>query len=478
LPEPELRVGNTVPDSPVGDNHSIVRNFLNNYSVSQLDALASNPREYVLRKMSDTARREIYVAVEDVLDQISYRGPLKKRAGELAVYVEPHPGDEYRWQLAALFCDTVILRRPRWAPTFDFHSLRQTCLTDFESTHRRPPSAASTNLSAEDIAFIDSTLDDIEADSPSLTTADFVEWRDRVLVDTLANLIRFLIHLSAVGSYSRVLIADPHITAASDTLDSLKGLYWWNGGWHVCDEGWTQSPPIGVSTFSESLHNIKASWHSIEEVLHSYAVAPNSIGHYPIVPSNSDARAVAIEFYSRFHRLHFDTPLVGMAPQADLKDLPNDDADWRPTWYDEVLVSAFPSVSTANASAFDYLHNLPQIEEFRDDLRGWVRLDPSNIKQAQLLLEEVSYRMRRRAGAAADRLLDATKSSKSKVRRTRNTATVNLALGFITNPANPGNFWAAGRSISAAKRDFDPTSKLNATELALLTLAEGKIPGT
>jgi hypothetical protein len=358
-----------------------------------------------------------------------------------------------------------------------------------EAPAQRQPSAPTTSeivdsaFSAKDPAEISDVLDEIydaivdEAFFPSRTEIE--AWRDRVLPEAVASTARFMVHLAAVGRRGNVSLVSPDLSNSAYVLRVLKDVYWWDGDWHVDDShGFGgRRKPSEAKTFGDILSDFMIyTAQECAEALGSYAVAPkDGLGHLPLVPASTRSRDVAIQFYSRYRRLDFRLPLINVGVPGEPYHALGGRIESRPAFYDEVALLAFPALATADASAFEYIHDLPQLEQFRDEVRRWCRIDADNAADVKEALNEVAYRMQQRAEAASEMLFNAKESGRKKIRRAGTTGIVSTGIGFITG-GGAGPAWNAVRSVSAAKRDADPTARLMGTDLVLLTLSDGRRP--
>jgi hypothetical protein len=459
------------------------REFLRYWALRDRGQLAAEP-ERVVDAMDPATRQVIYVAAEDLLDEIAHEGPITTEPGEVAVYLNPTPHEEYRWQLAAMLADTVVLNRAHWAPGFGFYSLREVCT--------RPdgdPEAAASALAAvtpsgdsEEAALVADQLMIEKSlgllDDKILTSENATEWRDAAVPAALANILRFLAHLSAVGDGARVILSTFDLQGALKTWHSLEWVYFIEGKWGYAYP-WTTLPP-GVRAFEEIINEIGPDQAELlVEVIWSYALgSTTSRGHLPLVPSTPRCHRTAVQFYRQIHRLFFHPFASGIPQAVPLKS--GTSPDWRPAFCDEILIAAFPNVATADLSTFEYLHELRALDDFRHRLRADAKeMSISTAAEAEERLIEVSAELRKTARAATTVLESAISADRKNIILTNLASAVITGVGFISfGPvAAIGSGIAAG-SLTAAlqSRQLDRSAKFTGTELALLTLGKGRRP--
>jgi hypothetical protein len=465
--------------------------FLRYWALCDRGQLAAEP-ERVVEAMDAATRQVIYVAAEDLLDDLADQDSPARQPGEVIVYLDPKPGEEYRWQLAAMLADAVVLNRSRRQPYYEFHTLRELCRRSDDdprdvvaaATPALPAESRDSRLSDDVEAILDELMEmDAEIDYEIPTAADLAEWRDVTLPGALANSLRFFAHLSAVGEDTRVELATPDLDGAPQTWESLKGVYFVGGQWGVHDS-WVGGPlPPGVRVFEEVINEIQPmSNEFFTEVMGSYVLgATHPSGHLPLVPSTPRCRRTAAEFYGRFRRLFVEgySLIYTGYPQAEPVDLTTG-PDWRPAFCDEMLLAAFPNVATADISTFDYLHRLPHLEDFRHRLRADSRqLNLGTAGNAQECLSEISLELRKTAEAASVTLSRTITSDRRNLVLTSLVSAIIAGVGFISfGPVGAiGGGLAAGSLMAALQaRQLDRSAKFTGTELALMTLDKGRRP--
>ncbi|MFF3578637.1 hypothetical protein [Streptomyces mirabilis] len=472
--------------SMVGQSAKIpqaAQEFLDYWALRDRNLLAADPTQVVSR-MDRATQQVIYLGAEDLLDDLC--GPQPTMPGQVCTYVDPHPGSEHRWQLSAMFADVLVLHRPRWEPAYEYfgpfamYSLREIC-SDPNADLPQDPSELLVDLALPG----ESPL--MEQISPGREM--LAQWRDRTLPGALAETLRFVAHLSAIGPQTRVVILSPvGFGDARETYDSLKNVVWWEGNWYIEDPWIGRSLP--VDTFEEIVTGISPTAEElIYEVMGSYAAGEGILGHpsggeatschLPLVPSTDRARKTAIEFYCRFRRLHFGQPLVPTGPQAEevsATALP----DWRPALCDELIIGAFPSVATADFATFEYLHNMPRLMDFRRRLRmDSERLDTRTASEGVRALNEVRFELQASAQGAAEEMAEQVTAGRHGLALTGSLNALFVGAGFLTfGPLGGLAAGMVGASLAALveRKKLDPTAPLQGTQLALLALSTGEPP--
>lgn len=78
-----------------------------------------------VRRLDPATQQVLYVGAEQLLDTVVCE--YERSTGDVAVYLDPRSGEEYRWQMAALFANDDVLRRPNWEPALGLFGLREVC---------------------------------------------------------------------------------------------------------------------------------------------------------------------------------------------------------------------------------------------------------------------------------------------------------------------------------------------------------------
>jgi hypothetical protein len=477
----------------MSDGPSRARSFLSYWALRDTNLLARQP-DQVVEGMDAASRQVIYVGIEDLLDEVTTRDAVSDASEQLTVYLDPGADAEFRWQLALMIADNVVIRRPRWEPDAPFQpSLRSLCeleapvasseIVNHEFEIVNHEFALDPKIDAELVEMLDA-LDENEGDY--ITSQE--EQKNARLPGALARALKFIAHLAAVGESANLVIAEPDIDAGREVVNSLEGVYYYDGTWFVHDS-WIggDPPPAGIETFGEVLSGIQHRSNlssELDEVFGSYASGLyHPSGHLPLVPLTDVTRRIATEFYCRFKRLYFGHSLVETGPRAVPVAAPGTDAsspDWRPALSDEMMLTAFPGIATADLSAFEYLHNLPRLEEFRRRLR----LDAERVENFSAA--DLAVRMQEIARELQDAGERARKQYDDLARNDR----MNLALTWIVNALTIGAGYIsfgppgaiAGGAISASllmalqRKMLDPTARFSGSELALLTLSKSALP--
>jgi hypothetical protein len=462
-------------------------------------------------------QRVLYLAALDLLDVLASVPLPPTRPDELRVTIVARWGEEYRWQLAALLADTVVLQYDRTEPVLNYYALREICARN-EARETDDSDNAAITLENEDIEISDEQelgkrdgiekieeslqshagdaasqisqdVDEILAeiaeaieDEPDFSPPDYNEWMERVLPEQLAKILRFLVHLAAAQGPSRVLLSTPDLGGLYTTWNSLRGVYYWDGAWGCCDPGdWiTPSPPRGAVILKDAIDATGAHLHDIAEIFASYKLGEDTLrGHIPLIPSSASVHAAAIEFYSRFRRVFVINPLLSLGPQAE-PVTPNLGPDWRPALADRILLDAFPGAATIDPGAFEYLHTMRSLVHFRHRIRTDAeRVEGLSAEESANRLAQMSRELSEAAHAASSDLAEAISSGRKNLSLTGGVNGLIAGAGFIsfgTGGAIVGGLIAASLTAAVARRQLDPTVKMQGTELALVTLETGKPP--
>lgn len=384
-----------------------------------------------------------------------------------------------------MLADAVILNRSHWQPSYEFHTLREICRRPDDDPRdvvaAATPTESTGSVEAGPMDEIDAILADLADEMP--TAADLAAWRNEIVPHALANSLRFLAHLSAVGDSTRVALATPNLDGADQTWESLKGVYFVEGQWGVHDPWPGGFLPEGIRVFEQVVNEIgPTSNEMLAEVMGSYVLgATHPSGHLPLIPSTPRCRRTAVEFYSRFRRLFIEghSLIYTGLPQA----VPVDqgiEPDWQPAFCDELLLAAFPNVSTADISTFDYLHQLPHLDDFRHRLRADARqLNLGTAANAEECLTEISLELRKTARAASTMLSNKITADRRNLVLTGLVSAVTAGVGFISfDPigATGGGLVAGSLMAALQGRQLDRSAKFTGTELALITLDKGQRP--
>jgi hypothetical protein len=488
--------------------------FLEERALRDRSTLANDPIQLV-RRMDLPRKRVLYVAALDLLDVLASATLPALAPGELRVTMTARWGEEPRWQLAALLADTVVLQYSRDEPILGYHALSEICArpepedpevdsgsaviisqeTESKDSSNRSPlrmsaeggkTAASQQSPDDDSSELaldlEAILGELLEDEPEFSAPDYIGWMERVLPERLAAILRFLVHLAAVKGPSRVLMTAPDLTGLRDTWNSLRGVYYWDGEWGCSDPGdWiTPSPPHGAVILKEVIDATGAYMSDIAEIFASYKLGEKTArGHVPLIPSNAAAHAAAIEFYSRFRRIFVFRPLWGVGPQAEPVGL-GLGPDWRPALADQILLDAFPGAATIDPSAFEYLHTMRDLADFRHRMRTDAeRVEGLNAEESANRLGQISRELSEAAHAASAALAEAMISGRRNLSLTGAVAGLIAGAGFVsfgTVGAIAGGLVATSLTAAVEQRKLDPAAAMSGTELALMTLEKGKPP--
>ena len=424
-------------------------------------------------------------------------------------------GEEHRWQLAALIADTVVLQYGQDEPILGYQQLREICArpepedpedesADFIITFRETESKESSDrstlrMSAEEGSTdgsqqspaensdklsqdVREILGELMEDEPEFNPLDYTEWMEGVLPERLAEILRFLVHLAAAQGPSRVLLTTPDLTGLRATWRSLRGVYYWDGAWGCCDPGdWvTPAPPQGAVILKDVIEAADARLPDLAEIFASYKLGEaTDLGHIPLIPSNEAIPAAAMEFYSRFRRVFVTSPFLSLGPQAEPIG-PGLGPDWRPALADKILLHAFPGAATIDPSAFEYLHTMRGLADFRHRMRADAeRVEGLNADESAKRLAEISRELSEAAHTASADLAEAITSGRRNLSLTGAVAGLIAGAGFISfGPAGAiaGGLIAASLTAAVEQRKLDPATAMSGTDLALVTLEKGKSP--
>jgi hypothetical protein len=469
----------TLPHMSSGSGPSQMREFLDYWGLSDRAVLARAPSD-VAEQMDSATRQVIFVGLEDLISELASPEPVDQSVGRLAVYMDPAPGDEARWQLATMLADTVVLRRPRFEnrPIFG-HTVRELCEPEAENV-ALPPLAAngigtsspSEGLDPEIEAMISEFLE-LDEHEPVVPREDQLAAR---LPAALAHALRFAAHLAAVGDGAEVVLVDPDLSSARDVVRSLDGVYFHNGAWHTHDS-WIGGSRPDTDLFGQIVGRIDPEWSDTLSVLGAYAAgAKNEHGHLPLAPKSEKERRLATEFFCRFGRLHFGNALVETGPRAETFITPGDVApDWRPALSTQMLLAAFPHVRTADLSTFEYLHGLPGLADLRHRLRiDAERVENCTARELETRISQIAVELSEAGGRAKDEFANFLNANRKNLVLTWLANAVTIGAGFVSfGPIGAMGAAAIAASATAAleQRKLDPRARFTASELGLLALA-------
>lgn len=469
---------------------SVANDFLAEWALRDRQALARDPQQ-VVRALDEPTQRVLYAAAMNVLDDLATQPLPATEPGELRVTMVARPGEEHRWQMAALMADIVVLQYFSRDPTLEYVSLRDLCIrpesdadhvAGGEGAWEEAPQARSSGTPRprdETDEILEALLDEQE-EPPA---PDYSDWLRRTLPGQLAQTLRFLGHLAAVRGPSRVLLTTPDLSSVIDTWQSLRGVYYWEGRWGCCDPNdWvTPAPPHGAKILKNVIDERGVTLADINEVFASYALGEHTQrGHLPLIPSRTTAHAAAVEFYSRFRRVFLASPWMNLGPQVELLE---DDGspDWRPALADQFLLDAFPNTATIEASTFEFLHTEPRLADFRRRLRvDAERVEGRTAGEVAEHLKEVSRELKEAASAAAASIGETLNNGRRNLALTGGAAGLIAGAGFVSfGPVGAigGGLIAASLTAAIEHRKLDPTATLSGSELALITLNDGRPPG-
>lgn len=228
------------------------------------------------------------------------------------------------------------------------------------------------------------------------------------------------------------------------------------------------------------MDELGATLSDINEIFGSYILGEKTArGHLPLIPSRTTARAAAIEFYSRFRRVFVESPWVNLGPQVELIDA-SEAPDWRPALADQFLLAAFPNAATIAPQAYEYIHTMPRLADFRRRLRTDAeRLEGRTAAEVATHLDEVSRELKEAASAASAAIGNAVTNDRRNLVLTGGVAGLIAGAGFVSfGPigAIGGGLIAASLTAAVERRKLDPAVTMTGSELALVTLTDGTPP--
>jgi hypothetical protein len=463
-----------------------VREFLDYWGLRDRAELAGAPSD-VVEQMDSATRQVIFVGLEDLISELASPEPVDLSPKRLAVYMDPPPGDEARWQLATMLADTVVLRRPRFEnpPVFGY-TVRELCEPEPERVAPPPKetSGADTSTPSEgfdpDLEAILDELLDLDNTEPVVSREDQLAAR---LPPALARALRFAAHLAAVGDGAEVVLVDPDLSSSGDVLRSLEGVYYDNGAWHVHDS-WVGGLRPDTDLFGQIVDGIEPQRSDTLSVLGAYAVgARYGYGHLPLAPTSEKQQRLAAEFFCRFARLHFGHALFEDGPRADPFMTPGEvTPDWRPAISSQMLLTAFPRVRTADLSTFEYLHALPDLADLRRRLRSDAeRVENCTATELETRMLQIAHELSESGERAKVQFADVLSTDRKKLVLTWLVNAVTIGVGFVSfGPVGAigGAAIAASASAALERKQLDPQARFTASELGLLALANGADPTT
>jgi hypothetical protein len=459
-----------------------MREFLKYWGLHDTNALANAPAE-IVAGMDPATRQVIFVGIEDLVVELTTKGPVDLPPDRLAVYIDVPAGDEARWQLASMLADDVVLRRPRWERPIIFgHTIRELCEPEPEPTHLLPTAVSDTAapLDPEVEAFLEGIIQAID-DEDETPTPPREEALAARLPSALSKALAFAAHLAAVGDGARLILAEPDLSSSSAIIKSLEGVYYEDGGWRVHDP-WSGGKHPDAETFGEALYKLAPDRDSIDPVLGAYfAGARHGWGHLPLVTTSDKQQRVAVEFLSRFARLHFSHALVETGPRADAFLAPGTKgSDWRAALSDQMMVTAFPRIQTADLSTFEYLHALRGVAELRHRLRvDAERLENCTAAELQPRMAQIAHELRDVGERAKNEYAEAVSSDRKNLVLTWLANAAIVGAGFISfglEGTVGGAAIAASVTTALEHKKLDPQARFTASELGLLALATGADP--
>jgi hypothetical protein len=465
-----------------------VREFLDFWNLRDRAELAGAPSD-VVERMDSASRQVIFVGLEDLISELASPEPIDPSPGRLAVYMDPPPGDEARWQLATMLADTVVLRRPRFEnPPIFGNTVRGLCEPEPERVAPPPKATSGADTSTPSEGFdpdletiYDEILDgllDLDNDEPIVSREDQLAAR---LPPALARALRFAAHLAAVGDSAEVVLVDPDLSSSGDVLRSLEGVYYDNGAWHVHDS-WAGGLSPHTDLFGQIVDGIKPERSDTLSVLGAYAVgARHGYGHLPLAPTSEKQRRLAAEFFCRFARLHFGHAMMETGPRADPFMTPGEvTPDWRPAISSQMLLTAFPRVRTADLSTFEFLHALPDLADLRRRLRiDAERVENCTATELETRMSQIAHELSESGERAKVRFADVLSTDRKKLVLTWLVNAVTISVGFVSfGPVGEigGAAIAASASAALERKELDPQARFTASELGLLALANGADP--
>jgi len=448
-----------------------VREFLDYWGLHDRAELASAPAD-VVERMDSATRQVIFVGLEDLISELARPEPVELSPGRLAVYMDPPPGDEARWQLAAMLADTVVLRRPRFeTPPLFGASVRELCEPESEPVAMPPVWTHGTTSKPRPSGGVDRDLEaildellDLDDDVPVVSREDQLAAR---LPPALERALQFAAHLAAVGDGAEIVLVDPDLGSSGDVLRSLEGVYYDDGVWRVHD-GWVGGQRPDADLFGQVVAGIEPTRSDVLSVLGAYAVgARHGYGHLPLVPTSEKQRRLAAEFFCRFARLHFGHALMETGPRADAFMTPGEvSPDWRPAVNDQMLLTAFPRVRTADQSTFEYLHGLPGLVSFRRRLRlDAERVENCTATDLEERMSQIAHELSDAGERAKDEFADVLRTDRKNLVLTWLAEALVVGAGFVSwgsVGAIAGGAIAASTSAALERKKLDTQARFTA----------------
>jgi len=408
------------------------------------------------------------------LNELSESDPPTQQPGEVWTYAHPQPGDEYRWQTAALFADRVLVENPRyWEREFYFSNELSEALWLAGGRRKKGMNAKASGPiptwhEAEQDSEYEALLAEIEEgleEGPSreAVSEQFAEGLD----GQVEKYVRFLVHLSEPLSQGSVHLANAV-----------------NPSWRLivktCCERY-DDPMGGQSDFGQKLDALAVGGAPISEVVSSYQAG--SLVHRDricLLPSDQRVEEVAKLFVTHWRRLAKGIPISGIigGPLGEEYDRSEDvEPDYRPALFERLALPALPQLIDLPPAAFGDVRHEARFAEFRADLRAWVGhvADAPNAASLEARLSEAQVLLSNRAKGVTSRVEELTSSKWKSISLQMLVGAAGSGLGFVTTgPVGVIAGAAAGAALGAllAKGTIDPEQPLTGTELALWTLTK------
>jgi hypothetical protein len=163
------------------------------------------------------------------------------------------------------------------------------------------------------------------------------------------------------------------------------------------------------------------------------------------------------------------SPLLSLGPQAEPVG-PGLEPDWRPALADRILLDAFPGAATIDPHAFEYMHTMRSLADFRHRMRTDAeRVEGLSAEESADRLAQMSHELSETAHAASTALAEAMTSGRRNLSLTGAVAGIIAGAGFVsfgTAGAIAGTLIATSLTAAVEHRKLDPTAEMSGTELS------------
>jgi hypothetical protein len=147
---------------------------------------------------------------------------------------------------------------------------------------------------------------------------------------------------------------------------------------------------------------------------------------------------------------------------------------------DRILLDAFPGAATIDFRAFEYLHTMRRLADFRHRMRADADCAAGlNAAEAAERIAQMSRELRESAHAASSALAEEMTSGRRNLALTGAVTGLIAGAGFVSfgvAGAIAGGLIATSLTAAVEQRKLDPGAAMSGTELALVTLERGKPP--